>query len=216
MLIKKIKDEQTAIKILQLVKSMSPDTLWTSGILAVMIGIPLARAEHAVLWLERSGYLTTHIGLFRITIEGEEYYEAARRKPEFSISLAEFKNEVLTGMDAAGNQSKINTAVLPSTPSPTHSDTADKLMARAQTNMRIKRRTCINLGITIDEFEQRLLDGSLQICTGGDDGPHIGIFGRHNSVRDGKRWQSECRKCQKIKRARKRDEILESGSTRNV
>jgi hypothetical protein len=101
-------------------------------------------------------------------------------------------------MDKNGQRSEIDTAVLPGVETPTYNDDFDEVIQRRQISARLKRQTATELGITIAEFDRRLLDGSLHVCNGTGDGVHIGIFHRN-----GKCWRSLCRKCENIKRRKK-------------
>ena len=196
-----IASEQDALRVLHLLIAFAPHDdagplSWTTKNIGQAVDMSLTRSTAAVRRLERLGYISDYWP----TIDGRRYYDEARSKPSLAGNLHAWKTEVLTGMDPRGAPTLIDNAVLPGSESvPRHMQTPEQLLMRADLDRRAKSRQASDLGIELEEFERRLLDGSAHICKGGVDGPHVGIFDKH-----GKGWQYMCRRCTKTARIKAR------------
>ena len=159
--------------------------------------IELSSVKSALEWCKQKEYSESHNGMWTVTREGVTAYFEALDTAITIHDVSEFKLEVLTGMDASGEQTKYTAAALPKNKRYRNDiDPVDICDASKVLNNIAKE-----LGITFDECRKGMETGSIKMCKGlaGMD-HHWGIFHPHRSKRDGVRWQDKCIKCCKIRR----------------
>jgi len=202
----KIDLEQAALRILNCIISFEPAdegdwVVWTADILSTITRLDHKLFARAIGIMQKLDYLCIHNGEYVITQGGRDYYDAAKRKPEIKISIQKWREEVLTGMTTNGKRSNIVRAVLPGSTQPTQTkNEIEETFCRHELNRRLKKKVLRELGISMFDYEKKLVDGSIQICKGIGDGKHVGIFHRK---RKGKGWQHLCIKCRQQQRKKK-------------
>ena len=196
--------ERDGVRILGAVISYGGGLTWSQRMMAHVLRCPEGRVEAAVSELEALGYMRQ----YRPTAEGREYYSGALAQSASSISVHEWRREVLSGVaqrsagrrHADWQRTSIDNAVLPGQPSrPANEQTPERILEEVQRSRLLKRRLCNRLGIDMYEYDRRVADGSLHQCKGHDGVPHIGIFDRQ-----GKGWRYLCKVCRQRKRSNKK------------
>jgi hypothetical protein len=197
----KIDLEQDANLILGTLLRYGKELIWTRQIILDVFHLPKYRAIAALNRLEDNGYLSYLGGQYKTTTYGEEYYDGVSKKYHLEISNHAWKTEVLTGMDAAGDETSIDRAAIPGPSTiPVEHFTPERAAEEHERLIKWKNITCKRLGIDDEEYHRRVVDHSLKYCRGEDKlFPHLGIFDRK-----GKGWQHLCRACRKKLRKRKR------------
>lgn len=200
----KINREMRAFKLLGIIKSFPLDTIWTNKRLSKLSRIDVSTVQTITWSLVSVGYLNTYRGIYRITDKGLDFYDSAKSKPWFD-AFREWRNEALSGITNAGEQSQIDNAILPKSGGRTYGDKSpEDIYSHYESDMRMRQRVARELNISIAEYDERIRDGSIHVCKGidfdneGELIQHLGIFDRHKQG-----WQHLCRKCRKRLRKNK-------------
>jgi len=185
-------------KILELLYAYPADMAWSKSSLSRVSRIDYEDVLSSIGRLLYDGLITDYRAEYTITDFGRECYKEALDKPYIGSILA-WRNEVSTGMTASGNRSGIENPVLPKPEgAPRSTATAEERYAQMELDRLAKEKASSILGIAIDEYEQRVNDGSIRVCKGteldsnGEQIEHVGIFDP-----DGKGWQRRCKECRK-------------------
>ncbi len=174
------------------------DLVWTVELFSFLLGWPESKVRRVINWTKSRHYITEHLGTYLLTDVGVEFSRAAMRRPEIRGAISAWKNEVLTGINPKGKQSKIDTAVLPGAEDrPVKAVTAEDILSASQLRLQARKRHARALGLSLEEFDAGVQSGRVRICDNTGES-HIGIFDKK-----GNGWQHLCRRCRKAKRRKK-------------
>ncbi len=194
-----IQEEQDQVKILATLIAFGDDTVWTRRVLSQISQIPLDRTTMAIFHLIKAVYLVKYHGRYVVTDKGRNYYKECSKQPAIFEDLTLWKDEVLTGMTAAGMRSPIDTAVLPS-PShqPRQLKDPESLYSHAEFIRQLEHKMMQKLGISLDTLRKHMKEGRIKTCKGTKwQSRHLGIFDMRNQTGREPETQSLCRKCRK-------------------
>jgi len=187
-----------------------PSVWWTRDQLLYSSGLTETDLSAGIKALMLAQYVVAGKNAYRLTSNGQAYYAACVRRPELNTNLFAWKAEVLSGIKEEKSktsgfivsvESEITRGALPSgNDRPQKVQTPEQIIAEAQSGLKLRQQTAKKLGITVEEFDERLKDGSIRICPGIGEGEHIGVFHRK-----GKYWRSRCRECEKKRRPERRN-----------
>lgn len=167
--------------------------VWTLKMIAHALRLTELNADEAILWLIERKYVERRDGEYYTRSEGRLAYQEMLDNPRFQTaqSVAEFRDEVLTGANRYGRQSKLENAVLPSPQRKTTQSLEEDIIKRC-TWARKVATIGSELGLGFTETLNGLNSGQIRRCN--DD--HWGFFYPHNG-KNGQKWQYQCRECQK-------------------
>ncbi len=185
---KKINTEVDAVRVLMTISVWNVGLRWNQRMFCELFGWSQMHCNEVIEWLAARDLVELRGAQCFISSQGREHLAGALIKPQIQISIRAWKDEVLSGMDSRGRQTKIDRAALPSPGrEQSTSESADEIIGREQTWDRMARA----LGLSRGAFDDGVSEGRIRACKGG----HVGIFDRN-----GKGWRSLCRKCRRAGR----------------
>ena len=190
--------EADNVRLLLVIEAFGSEMKWSLETLTELLGWTTDRACKSLKMLINFGLLTANKEVFGITEKGIEYAAGAIINSESDARSYMFKNEVLTGMDLAGNQTVIANAALPSSSSGSKrgGGNVDDSIIDKQESLNSEKENAEKLGLSLTYFRECLKSGRVHLCSG----DHLGIFDKH-----GNGWQHLCKVC------RKKAELIKCG-----
>lgn len=178
-------------RLLSVIEAFGNSMIWTTEMIKNLLDWETDRINKTLQRLKDLAYLSKRKSEFFITKEGEDHVLAALHNSDVDSRSYMFKDEVLTGMDCSGDQTKVDNAVLPSGKKYNKKNNAEDKVIAEQLRVRARAREAKKSGISEEEYDEGIKSGRIKMC-----GDHIGIFDRKGI--DG--WQHLCKKCRKERR----------------
>ncbi len=138
---------------------------WTPQIFSDKLRIDLSATAQAIRWLldNKLMELDGH-GHYWCTAEGERALQRAAARPTAAGNeAARYKHEVLTGMDAAGNETRIKRGVLP-TGVEARKAPVDVQAQNRRRLMNSIKAVCAESGKSMEEVASLMADGRVKEC----------------------------------------------------
>lgn len=210
--------QQNGYQILGIMISWGPDpiretsgqVLWTREQLwSRLRTVKLPEVVDGLRWLLEASYVQQSKDMYSLTRDGRAAYSTAiDTNTKTVFPDMEFRDEVLTGMDKNGNQTRIENALLPHK---CHSDVRGQQFEDVMSVSWRVNDLAARLQIPPQEVKSALRYGLIAICNGWrpDQEPHVALFHAHRSQRNGPRRQHLCKRCYKeqrqFRRAKRRE-----------
>jgi hypothetical protein len=183
------------------IRETSGQVLWTREQLwSRLRSVKLPEVVEGLRWLLTASYVERSKDMYSITRDGRDAYSTARdTSTKTAFPDVAFREEVLTGMNKDGYQTRIENARLPHT---CHEEVRGQQLEDLMSVSWRVNDLAARLQISQHEVKSALRDGLIAICNGWrpDQEPHVALFHAHRSQRNGPRRQHLCKRCYKEQR----------------
>lgn len=178
---------------------------WTISAISEHFGLEKADCIMAVHWLVMNDLLEHRSGQYYRTSSGEyAYHLASQASAQLDASPWEWKDEVLSGMDKWGDQTKIDGAALPATGKPgSHGNSEERFALTRIQHMSNMQKIADTVELPLKATIEGIADETIKKCTCCGEWKRPDQYWRKNA-KNGQKLQSACIDCMKAKRKRSR------------